>query len=519
MSIENNEKQRDLGQGVAIEEIPDPGMLAGQFEGEDVLLLREGERIRAIGARCTHYHGPLAEGLLDGDKLYCPWHHACFSTATGEALCAPALDPLPRWRVQVVDRTVWVRERIVLGPGQGQRHARSGHRTPSRIVIAGGGAAGLAAAEMLRREGYQGRLTMLSADDYPPCDRPNLSKDYLAGSAEEAWIPLRPDDFYQTHAIDLKLKSTITAIDTGDRSVMTDDGQSHRYDALLLATGAEPAPIAIPGAAAGQVHYLRSFADSRLLVERALEAKRVVVIGTGFIGLEVAASLRSRGLDVHVVGRDGLPLQQVLGAQAGRFIKELHEAHGVRFHLNTTVRAVAGKRIVLADATELEADLLIAGTGVRPVITLARDAGIDTDDGVLVNEYLETNVPEVYAAGDIACWPYRPAGRRVRIEHWVVAQRQGQVAARNMLGAQQPFASAPFFWSRHYDSVIQYIGYANRWDAIALDGSLEQHSCTLKYQRNGQLLAVATVGRDLENLRLERELEKSISTERALPLV
>src|SRR5437588_7627670 len=317
----------DFGNGFSIRDLSDGCMISGQADGEELVLVRRGDEFFAIGGHCTHYGGPLADGLVVGDTVRCPWHHACFSLRNGEALRAPALDPVPCWRVERLGDRIFVREKV--SPPAPQR----GTEGPSSVVIVGGGAAGLAAADMLRREGYIGPLTIVSADASPPVDRPNLSKDYLAGTAQEEWIPLRPSDYYRDRGIDLLLQSRVFSLDTKGRRIVLESGRVLEFGGLLLATGADPVRLTIEGAIDSQLHYLRTFADSKSIIAKAASAKRVVVVGASFIGLEVAASLRARGILVDVVAPDRHPLERVMGAEVGNFIRKLHEGHGVTFHL------------------------------------------------------------------------------------------------------------------------------------------------------------------------------------------
>ncbi len=421
----------DFAGGVALSKLADGAMLLGHAHGEPVLLARRGDELFAISAICTHYGAPLADGLLVGETVRCPWHHACFSLRSGVALRAPALDPVSCWRVEQRDGNVYVRERLARAK---QRRVPVVAGAPRAVVIVGGGAAGNAAAETLRREGYSGRITMLSADASGPCDRPNLSKGFLAGTASAESNPLRPLAFYREHDIDLKLGAPVAILDTKRGDVQLVDGSRHAYDALLLATGAEPARLSVPGATLRHVHYLRTLADSRALVAKALTTQRAVVIGASFIGLEVAASLRARNIEVQVVAPDNVPMERILGAEVGKFIRGLHERHGVTFHLGTTAVSIDKQCVRLKSGESLRADLVVVGIGVRPVIALAEQAGLAIDRGITVDEYLETSVPGIFAAGDIARWPDRLSGERIRVEHWVVAERQGQTAARNMLG-------------------------------------------------------------------------------------
>jgi len=379
---------------------------------------------------------------------------------------------------------------------------------PDKIVIVGGGAAGFAAADMLRRHDFRGSIVMLSNDAAPPVDRPNLSKDYLAGNAPEDWLPLRPDSFYTEARIDLRLNSNVASIDTKSRNVLVDGGAAVPYDRLLLAMGAEPVRLPIPGADQSHVHTLRSLADCHAIIGSLGRAQRAIVVGASFIGLEVAASLRAREIEVHVVAPEQRPMERVLGPQMGDFIRALHEQHGVVFHLGDTVTAIDGRRATLKNGGTLEADTVVIGVGVRPRLALAEQAGLKLDRGIAVNEFLETSIPGIYAAGDIARWPDSHSQQNIRVEHWVVAERQGQAAARNMLGARERFDAVPFFWSQHYDVPINYVGHAETWDEITVHGDIAARDCLLQYKSGGRVLAVASIYRDLENLRAEFEMER-----------
>jgi apoptosis-inducing factor 3 len=496
---------RDLALGIAADELAGDAIVAGKVGEDEVIVVRRGGEIFAVGAHCTHYHGPLAEGLPVGDTLRCPWHHAEFCLRTGAATRAPALDPIACFRVEQRGGQVFVRERL---PAAAPPRRAEPAGAPRAIVIVGGGAAGLAAADMLRREGFDGSLTMLSADSSPPVDRPNLSKDFLAGTAQEDWIPLRAPEYYTEREIELVLDTHVDTLDVARRHV-TAGGREHKFDALLIATGAEPVKLDIPGADAAQVHYLRSFADSKRIVAAAGDAQHALVVGTSFIGLEVAASLRARGLEVHVVGPDKVPLERVMGAAVGRFVQGVHEANGVTFHLGATVARMDGTRATLSDGHTLAVDLVVLGVGVRPLTALAERAGLALDRGISVDRYLATSASGIYAAGDVARWPDPHTGERIRVEHWVVAGRQGQVAAQNMLGREVPFDAVPFFWSQHFDAVIHYVGHAERFDEVAIDGSLDARDATISYRLRGRTLAIATVDRDLESLRAEAALESA----------
>jgi NADPH-dependent 2,4-dienoyl-CoA reductase/sulfur reductase-like enzyme/nitrite reductase/ring-hydroxylating ferredoxin subunit len=494
----------DLSKGVSLGDFSG-NILLGHVGEQEVVLVRAGSDILAIDAHCSHYHGPLAEGLVVGETIRCPWHHACFDLRTGEATHAPAINPLSVWKVEREGEKIFVREKRE----QPKPRLKGGVDAPGRIVIIGGGAAGFAAAEMLRRQEFRGSIVMLSSETSPPVDRPNLSKDYLAGNAPEDWLPLKPDDFYADQGIDLRLKTEVGSIDPRTRNVVLSGGATIAYDRLLLATGAEPVRLAIPGIDQPHVHLLRSLNDCRAIIASADGAKRAVVIGASFIGLEVAASLRARDIEVHVVGLEQRPMERVLGPEMGDFVRSVHEEHGVVFHLGDTVTGIEGKRATLKRGGVIEADLVVVGVGVKPRLSLAEKAGLAIDRGVTVNAYLETSAPGIYAAGDIARWPDPHSQESIRVEHWVVAERQGQAAARNMLGQRKVFDDVPFFWSQHYDIPINYVGHAEKWDEIAVEGSIAGKDCVVRYKRGGRVLAVASIYRDLDSLRAEVAMEEA----------
>jgi NADPH-dependent 2,4-dienoyl-CoA reductase/sulfur reductase-like enzyme/nitrite reductase/ring-hydroxylating ferredoxin subunit len=495
----------DLVQGIALADLPEGGKLVGHCGDEQVLLVRRGSEVFAVSAQCSHYHGPLVEGLLVGDTVRCPWHHACFDLRTGEALRPPAFSPLACWSVEQRGGKIFVgekRKRVAPKP------LDTSVGRPERIVIVGGGAAGFAAAERLRREQYQGSIVMLSDDEAPPVDRPNLSKDFLAGKAPEAWIPLRGESFYSKNDIDLRLKAKVVRIDVRSGEVVLADGVQVPYDRLLLATGAEPVRLTIPGADQPHVHVLRSLADCKAIIERATTARRVVVLGASFIGLEVAGALRARDIEVHVVAPGKRPLERIMGPQLGDFIRALHEDNGVIFHLEDTASSIGGSNVKLGSGGTLAADFVVAGIGVRPRTALAETAGLTLDRGVVVDTFLETSTPGIFAAGDIARWPDPHSGENIRVEHWVVAERQGRTAALNMLGQREKFAAVPFFWSQHYDIAINYVGHAKRWDEIAIDGDIAARECLVSFKREGHMLAVASISRDIESLKAELTMEQ-----------
>lgn len=505
----------DLVAGISVSDLGDGQMITGHAFGKPVLMVRRREELFAVDALCTHYSGPLGDGVLAGERVICPWHHACFDLRTGAAVAAPAMRPL----------TVFTTRRegdrfLVTGVVKDRFPAPSCGSAVNEVVIVGAGAAGSFAAHELRRQGYRGRLVLLTGEDDLPYDKPNLSKDYLAGSTPEEWIPLRSDEDYKRDGIELRIGARAEAIDAGRRRIRLPGSEELPFDALLLATGAEPRRLDILGADASHVFYLRTFKDSKRLIGAVANAKTAVVIGASFIGLEVAASLRTRGLDVTVVGPGERPLERVFGRDLAAFVKDVHESHGVRFRLGHKPVEIAGTRVVLDDGSEIRADVVAVGVGVSPAVHLAQATGIDVDNGIIVDAHLQTNIPGIYAAGDVARWPYHRSGDRIRVEHWDVAALQGQTAARNILGAREPFRAIPFFWSQHYDLVLCYVGHAPTWDSAEIHGSLKDGSAVSVYRRNGRVDAVATLFRDDISIAVqlamergdERELERVVAS-------
>jgi apoptosis-inducing factor 3 len=506
MSDQEETKGPDLATGIPASSLAEGVPLLGHVQSEPVIVVRRGAEVFAIGATCSHYGGPLADGLVVDDTVRCPWHHACFSVRTGEALAAPALSPVPAY--EVVQRAGQV---LVTGkraePGTVRRVARSGAAAPRSVAIVGAGAAGNSAADELRHLGFGGAITLVDRDEEAPYDRPSLSKDYLAGGIPEGSLPLHPSAYYEERRVELVRGRQVTALDPERKRLTFDDGTAREFGAIVLATGADPVRLTMPGEAGPSVHYLRTLADSRAIIKAAEGARRAVVLGASFIGLEVAASLRARNIEVHVVAPEARPLERVLGPELGDFIRGLHEQHGVVFHLGRKAGGVTPGALMLESGERLEADFIVAGVGVRPATTLAERAGLRVDKGIVVDAHLETAAREVFAIGDAARWPDPRGGGLVRIEHWVLAQRQGQAVARTIVGERAPFTDVPFFWSQHYDISINYVGHAERWDAIDIDGSLERHDASARYRAGGRVLAVASVFRDRESLEAELAME------------
>jgi len=488
----------DLTQGVRLEEFPDGEPVLCDGGGESVVVVRRGDELFATGASCSHYGGPLAKGVVVGDTIRCPWHHACFDLRTGLAVGAPAIDPIPAYQLEQMGGLVR------LGQPKDSPKSDAPRTSPSSVVIVGAGAAGTACAWMLRQEGYQGPILLIGDEAPGPVDRPNLSKDYLAGEAPEEWLPLRTPESLAQNGIELMLGDEVRACDVPTKRVELASGKQISYGALVLATGASPRRLSIVGAE--KALTLRTLADTRAIIAKAEGARQAVVIGASFIGLEVAASLRKRGLEVRVVGPEEVPLARILGPELGRFVQNLHEAQGVRFHLGRSPGRITEEAVVLDDGTTLAAQLVVMGVGVRPRTGLAEAMALEVDDGVVVDENLQTSAANVYAAGDIARLPY--GGESIRIEHWVVAERHGQAIARNILGKGRPFREPPFFWSRHYDLSIACVGNLRGWDRVDLHGALDDRRAFAAYRKDGRVRAVAAIGMGKLALRAEELLAR-----------
>ena len=512
----------DLAAGIQASTLGPSQLVAGHAFGEPVLLVHVEPNWFAVGAKCTHYSAPLDEGVLVSDTIRCPWHHACFNLRNGAATRAPALNDLPSYDVAVENDIVRVTGKRDPGQLKGEAHRTQGSRAPEKVlferipvagpksvVIIGAGAAGNACAEMLRREAYRGPITLIDPDPDAPYDRPNLSKDYLAGNAPEEWLPLHPKEFYEAQHIEILAGKEAVRIDTAAKTVHLSDGATRDYGCLLIATGASPIRLDMPGGE--RIQYLRSLRDCRSIIQKADGAKNAVVIGASFIGLEVAASLITRGLHVTVVAPETTPLERALGPELGNLVKSVHEQKGVEFRLGHTVKSVEGNTAILDDGSSIEADIVVAGVGVRPNLSLAQSAGLTMDNGLAVNEFLEASVSGIFAAGDVARWPDAYSDARLRVEHWVVAERQGQVVARNMLGHRERFDDIPYFWSAHYDKLaIAYTGHVDKWDEVRIDGDLAQMDCAVSYMVSGKRRAMATINRDRQNLQTEVELETEL---------
>ena len=499
--MENN----DWVKAIAESELKDGVPAVVEVEGKKVLLVRSEGKIYACGNECSHYHAPLSDGLIAAHVVTCPWHNARFDIRDGQLVSPPGLNGVPSYETKVEDAHVWIRQ-----SGKGTIPMPEGEDGRTMLIV-GAGAAGNSAAETLRREGFAGRIVMVTGESYGPYDRTMLSKDLLSGEAPTKWLPLRGQKFYERLNIEVMTEKQVSAVDPASRTVTFADGATMSADRILIATGGRPRSLPVPGADKAGCHTLRSREDAEVILAELETAKTAVIVGASFIALEVACSLRALEKEVHIVAPEEIPLAKVFGEQIGGRIKKTHEENGVRFHLGQTVKEFAGSErvseVVLADGTRLSADLVIIGVGVKPAVDFLDGSGLVKDGALPVNARLETAAEGIFAAGDIAVFPDGRSGELRRIEHWVEAGRQGMHAARCMLGSKEPYREVPFFWSKQYGSSLRYVGYAPNFDEVVFRGRVEDKAFLAGFYVGGKLAAAATIGKNRELIRLGQLLE------------
>ena len=507
MTDNSPEAQRDLTQWTALETLPDREILSGRVGKDLVFVWRAGDIIRVYGATCPHLGAPLNEGLIEGTSLRCPWHHACFDLLTGAATAAPAFDPLMHYPVDLQSGSFAVRPATTPSPPASPAVLARAEKDVMAII--GGGAAGFAAADTLRREGWRGGIAMFSDEAAAPYDRTLLTKDYLDGNFGEDRLPIARHSL-DALGVHFEGEAHVAGIDVENKRLKLANGGSRSYSKLLLATGAAPRKLDLPGAELPHVIALRSLADCRRILGALKDIRHVAVIGGSFIALETAASLRSRGLSVSVIAPEPHPMEKIFGRALSDLILDVHRDNGVTLRLSSKATRIQDHSVVLENGQEISADLVILGVGVEPRLEIAHAAGLTLDRGLVVNSRLETSAEGIFGAGDIARWPDSLSGQSIRVEHWVVAERQGQAAALNMLGADRPFQMVPFFWTKHFDLSIRYVGHAEQWDDLIVEGDLSRRNAIVRIRGKGRDLAVATVGRDDESLRAELAMERQL---------
>lgn len=462
--------------------------------GRKLLLARVDGACHAVSATCPHAGGPLDEGVMRGGVVVCPWHKAAFRVATGRRVEPPAVDDLERFPVREADGRVFV---TIADDVQADTLA-AGAPDPRCMVIIGAGAAGTVAAQTLREEGFTGRVVLIGREDRLPYDRTILSKYVLSGQEGGEKSPLQDEAFYRRHRIERRAQEVV-AIEPAARRVRFAGGDGLTYDAALVAPGGVPRPLRLPGADLAGVFLLRTAADAEAIVAATAEARHVVVVGAGFIAIEAAGSLRERGLAVTVVAPQAAPFERQLGPEIGGVFRRVHEQQGVVFRLGDEVVALEGvgrvHQVRLKSGGVLPADLVVAGLGVSPATGPLQGLAARKDGGVDVDRCLQL-MDGLYAAGDIAAFPLRGDAGRVRVEHWRVAEQHGRVAALNMLGGRVVYDAVPYFWTIHYKKRLDYVGHAETWDELVIDGDLATPDFMAFYIRDATVAAVAGWGRD-----------------------
>jgi NADPH-dependent 2,4-dienoyl-CoA reductase/sulfur reductase-like enzyme/nitrite reductase/ring-hydroxylating ferredoxin subunit len=472
---------------------------------EKILLTKINGNYSALGASCTHYGAPLAEGVLCNGVIMCPWHHACFDAKTGNLLDPPARDSLPKYETKISGDDVIVLLPEELGFSKTPEMVKLDSSDKRNYIILGGGASGNSAAQALRESGYTGKITIITQETRVPYDRPNLSKDYLSGHAQPEWMPLRGEDFYKENDIDIIFAKKIKEANVNTKEITFTDNDRIKYDKILFATGGVPRALNVPGAGKKHIFYLRSFEDCDKIIEACKGSSKVVVIGASFIGMEVAHSLHERKLDVTVVAPEDIPFKNILGNEIGNFIKKLHKDQGIRFKLGSQVLKFEGDEkvtsVVLTTGEEIECDLIVIGIGVRPATDFIKGINLEKDGSIKVNEYMQVD-GDTFAAGDITSFPYN--GNYIRIEHWRLAEQQGRIAGFNMAGKKIEFNKQPFFWTAQAGLNVRYVGNAKDWDNTITWGYINSKEFITFLIKNNNVIAAVGNNKDTELAAIEQ---------------
>ncbi|GFU00934.1 apoptosis-inducing factor 3 [Nephila pilipes] len=486
------------------------GTMAEFDLGDDgkILLVKENGTYSALGPKCTHYEAPLKNGVLIGGKIRCPWHGACFNSKTGDIEDFPGLDSLPCYEAVVSDGLVKVKAPLSALKSQKRIKpmTKYSHVNPTTYVVIGGGGAGQMCCETLRQEGFSGKLILISKESNPPYDRPKLSK---ALENKPSAFHLRSEEFYKSGDISLMLDTNVTSIDIKERWIACNNGKLKvKYDGLMIATGGQPIKMEAPGNDLKNIFYLRTPEDANLIAKESA-GKNVCIVGSSFIGMEVASYLLGKASSITVIGRSSVPFANVFGKEIGARIKVMFEEKGVVFHYGKDIAKFNGidgylNSVELSSGEILPAEVCVVGIGVRPATDFLRDSGIVmTPKGhVIVNEMLETNIKGIYAAGDIIEFPLITYNNvKVNISHWQMALAHGHTAAFNMIGKNVVFHSVPFFWSAMCGKNFRYAGYAPNFEEVIIKGDLESLQFIAYYIKDSKVAAVCTVNKDPEAAR------------------
>jgi NADPH-dependent 2,4-dienoyl-CoA reductase/sulfur reductase-like enzyme/nitrite reductase/ring-hydroxylating ferredoxin subunit len=489
-------------------------------DGKPILLVRDGDTVRGYSADCPHAGGPLEEGALCHGRIVCPWHKGQFDVSTGNVLEPPALVGLDRYPVTVSG------DDVLVSPEKLPEAAPATPSADPHYVVIGAGAAGAAACAALRENGFAGRITLIGEEPYAPYDRTSLSKFVPSGEmAADDIPPLLPQGWEAQHEVE-RITAKVTGLDVPGRTIHFEAHDEIVYDTALLATGSVPNVPSIAGRELAGVHVLRNRNDAVRLVEAIGETTRVVILGSSFIGLETASSLRTRGVHVTVVAPGKIPFEKQFGERIGLMFRELHANNGVVFRLGETVASLGGERgcvreVVLRTAERIPADVVLLGTGVRPATGFVEGLTLRDDGGVTVNARMQA-APGLYAAGDIAAFPIPavPAARHEeRVEHWRVAQQHARIAAQNMCGVPARYAGVPYFWTYHAGKNFEYLGHASEWDDIVIHGALDSQHFVALYVKDGKVAAVLACEHEAQTARLIESMRRPLSAADALKIV
>ncbi|CAK9062911.1 unnamed protein product [Durusdinium trenchii] len=478
------------------------GTMDGAGDGAIMLAFIDGQ-FYATGASCSHYSAPLAEGVAAKDKMHvvCPWHNAAFDIRTGQPVRGSGLEAIPTYQVSVEDGNVIVQVPYVMddfvAPAMSQRDPAD-----ERVfVVLGGGAAGVAAADALRQEGYKGRILLITEEKHLPYDRPVLSKN-LGKAYDPASLSLRDEAYFKKHEIEVKCAARVKKLDAGQKTVHL-EGEVLKYDAALVATGAKPRPLPINGFDLPGVLALRTPEDAQQIAAACQPGKKVAVLGSSFIGMELASTLRRRGCDVVVLGMEQVPFERVLGNRLGEALKAFFETKGVKFFGGKTALEIkksgSSLQAVLQSGEVISCDSIVVGVGVIPNAKFVQGAEKAPDGSLVTDQFLKVSgVEDLFAAGDVASYPDTCGDRAglMRVEHWDVATSQGRFAAKNMVGKQERFDQTPFFWTSLFGKNLRYVGHCKEFDELLVDGDLQKLNFVAYYCQKNEVKAVATMSRD-----------------------
>ncbi len=484
-----------------------------EVSDKKILLVRTSDdRWRALEPTCPHAGAPLEKGALCGSRLICPWHKSCFSAADGALLESPSLESLHLYFLEIVG------EEVRVDPGSSTRvkhspeYGKVSPRADQTFVILGGGAAGAAAVRELRSLGFAGRLVMISQEDRTPYDRTLLSKMYLSGQADAKQLPLRPENLLSDCAVDF-LVAEINQVDPETRTIRFKEETVPplQYDEALVATGGKPKLLPMVSKES-QPLLLRSVEDADRLIAAAEQAESVIFIGASFISMEAASAFREKGLSVTIVSEENIPLLKQLGPEMGRLLLEKHLRKGVRFLPKTKVISIqkvgSGSTIKLSSIDELRADLVVSGIGIEPATAFLQKISRGEDQSLAVDASMRiTGASHIFAAGDVAKFPFLDNGRGVRIEHWRVAQEQARTAAANMMGLEKTYRGVPYFWTYHYGVRYEFFGWLPDQCQMVIDGDVQEPEFVAAYVREGRCEAVFSANRECETAKLFDQMQ------------